>query len=206
MTFLSVDPATHTGWGIHHWLTGVQSGVQDFTGPKHEPVGLKLHRFRLWFESQLQATDISVVIFEEPHHRGQSTNILLGMTAHIKELCASHDIPHVPIRSMTLKKFATGKGHADKDEMVAAAIERFPHFREKMILYAAAHRLQQKNLTEPRTLAALTEYYSDEADALFLLAHGVVSYCLPDQQPEWCAGLAITPPKTMKKRKKKGTP
>ena len=43
-----------------------------------------------------------------------------GLLATLSAWCEHHQIPYQGVPVGTIKKYATGKGHADKDEMIAA--------------------------------------------------------------------------------------
>jgi Holliday junction resolvasome RuvABC endonuclease subunit len=47
------------------------------------------------------------------------------MTTRIQEECESHKVNYTSVHSAALKKFATGKGNADKTKMVHEAQRRF---------------------------------------------------------------------------------
>lgn len=49
-----------------------------------------------------------------------------GMWHLVMDAIDARGIPWVPIPPATLKKYATGKGNAGKDEVLAAVIRRFP--------------------------------------------------------------------------------
>jgi Holliday junction resolvasome RuvABC endonuclease subunit len=91
-----------------------------------------------------------LIAYEQAHHRGgAATEVGVGLSTRVQEVAALLDIPHyVAVHTATLKKWATGKGTASKDEMKAAA-----------------RRLWG---VEPSTF--------DEADALCLLAYARDTY------------------------------
>jgi hypothetical protein len=67
-----------------------------------------------------------LIIYEAPHFRGgYATDLLVGMTTRIQEFAAMYGIKYTSIHSATLKKFATGKGNADKGQMLEEARRRF---------------------------------------------------------------------------------
>jgi Holliday junction resolvasome RuvABC endonuclease subunit len=66
-----------------------------------------------------------------------------------------HNIPHVDVPPATLKKFATGKGNAGKDEVLAAAIRSFG-FAGSNNNEADAYMLRQMGLAHYDGMANLS--------------------------------------------------
>lgn len=65
---------------------------------------------------------VDVVVFETPFARGRAATRSMWGMAGVLEACASAaGKPVVDVAVATIKKFATGNGHAPKDSMVAAA-------------------------------------------------------------------------------------
>ncbi len=85
-----------------HWLAEVFAFVND-----------TLHNFT----GQLDAA-----IYERPFARGQAaTRSLWGTAGIIEAVCTMHGLPVVDMPPSSIKKWAVGKGNADKAEMTAAA-------------------------------------------------------------------------------------
>ena len=125
MNILALDCGTKTGWASI--ADGrIESGVQDFSLKRGESKGIRFLRFNTWLDSMVKLTYPQVVVYELAHFRGgHATEILVGMTTRIEEFCESNNIEYSSIHSMTLKKFATGKGRANKEDMINVAREKF---------------------------------------------------------------------------------
>ena len=124
MIVLGIDAATKTGWSLYDSDNNkvVESGVQDFSKKRGESNGLMFLRFRKWLFDLIVAARPGIICYEQSHHRGgAATEIGYGLTTRIQEAATEHKIEYAPVRTTTLKKWATGKGNADKDLMVAAA-------------------------------------------------------------------------------------
>jgi Holliday junction resolvasome RuvABC endonuclease subunit len=107
--------------------------------------------FRKWLLDMIAATRPQLVAFEQAHMRGgPATDLLVGMTTRVVEICAEMNIDHQPVHSMTLKKAATGSGKSDKDAMIKAAKKKFP---------------------------GIEILSDDQADALCLLDYAIKEYC-----------------------------
>lgn len=122
---LALDMATITGWTLaQNDGTIVESGVQSFAKKRGESNGLLFLRFRRWVtEMAAHLTDpINLIAYEQAHFRGgAATEICVGLQTRAQELAAERGIESAPVGTMTLKKFATGKGNADKAAMMAQA-------------------------------------------------------------------------------------
>lgn len=168
---LALDLATSTGWALRDRNGVVTSGVQTFDLRRGESAGMRFLRCQRWLHEVLadpMATSMSlglksntihrdgclvdVVAFERAHHRGGSaTEVGVGLMTSMMSVAAAFKVETMPVHTATLKKFATGKGNAGKDDMVKAAV-RF---------WGDKH------------LAGRREPGDDEADALCVLAWAI---------------------------------
>ena len=121
LKILAVDQGTKTGF-----YTGTISGVNVFDVKRGESPGMRFLRFKHWLnEIYGLMGGIDVIVYEQAHHRGgAATQVAVGMVTHMLSFAAEKDIEIYPVHSGTLKKYATGKGNAGKDEMIRAAIDR----------------------------------------------------------------------------------
>ncbi len=105
----------------------VESGVQKFFIDRGESAGMRFIRFNAWVEDMISKTQPQLIIYEQAHHRGgHATDLLVGMATRVQEACARHGIECAAVHSSTLKKWATGKGNAEKCEMIKRAEALFP--------------------------------------------------------------------------------
>ncbi len=123
MTTLSLDTGTDTGWAIRIGSV-IHSGTQNFQhDAKRESPGMRFLRFSKWLRGMIKEHDVVQVIYEQPHQRGgAATTVGVGLATHLMSVCAELEVEHVAVHSGTLKKFATGKGNANKDEMYQALL------------------------------------------------------------------------------------
>ncbi len=127
MNILALDLGTHTGFAIASDGL-VTSGTWHFT-PKHfEGGGMRYLRFRKQLVEAIDLAKPEAVFFEEVHrHLGtDAAHIYGGLFAVLSSLCEERAIPYAGVGVGTLKKFATGKGNADKQAMIDAARAIFP--------------------------------------------------------------------------------
>lgn len=123
MNILALDIATKTGWAYR--INGrILSGVQDFSLKRGDSPGMRFVRFAKWLEEFASWEDVCVV-YEEPHHGkgGSAVQVLFGLLGHLTSFCAIHGFEHTAVKTKELKKYATGKGNAKKEDMIATANE-----------------------------------------------------------------------------------
>jgi Holliday junction resolvasome RuvABC endonuclease subunit len=126
MNILALDLATKTGWALLE-NGRVESGVQEFAVKRGESPGMRYLRFNRWLDQLLGTRQaIGLIVYEQQHHRGgAATEVAAGFVTRVQEACAEHVIDHATVHTATLKKFATGRGNADKSEMVKSARVKF---------------------------------------------------------------------------------
>lgn len=122
-SILALDLGTHTGWALLQRDGSVTSGTEHFKPQRFEGGGMRFLRFKRWLNEVLTAGDINAVFFEEVRrHAGvDAAHAYGGFMSHLTAWCEQHNIPYQGVPVGTIKKHATGKGNASKDEMVAAA-------------------------------------------------------------------------------------
>lgn len=125
MNILALDCGTKAGWASE--VDGrVESGVQDFSLKRGESKGIRFLRFNTWLKIMLELIKPHIVVYEMAHLRGgHATEILVGMTTRIEEFCESKNIEYSSVHSAMLKKFSTGSGKANKEDMMKAAALKF---------------------------------------------------------------------------------
>lgn len=126
-TILALDLGTHTGWALQHPDGAITSGTEQFRPQRFEGGGMRFLRFKRWLNELLTATDhINAVFFEEVRrHAGvDAAHAYGGFMGLLTAWCEHHNIPYQGVPVGTIKKHATGKGNAGKDEMVSSVRRR----------------------------------------------------------------------------------
>ncbi len=124
-SILALDLGSTTGWAIAHDGT-VVSGTWDIAPRRGESPGMRYIRLR----GRLQALhvaypNLALVVYEQAHHRGgAATEYAVGCVTTVQAWCASLGIEFAGVHTATIKKHATGKGNASKQDMIAAAKAR----------------------------------------------------------------------------------
>ena len=115
---LALDLATKTGWAHSNGA----SGVQEFRLRRGDSPGMRWLEVRAWLNRVLDSADADVIVYEQAHHRGgAATHLAHAMIGIVESVAAERDINITNRHTATIKKHATGKGNAPKDEMLAAA-------------------------------------------------------------------------------------
>ena len=126
-TILALDLGTQTGWALTSRDGSITSGSQSFKPQRFEGGGMRFLRFKRWLTDIKQCNDgIDQVVFEEVRrHVGvDAAHAYGGFMGQLTAWCEHHQIPYQGIPVGTIKKHATGKGNASKDEMVASVRTR----------------------------------------------------------------------------------
>lgn len=127
MTILALDLGTQTGWALAGRDGRITSGSQSFRPQRFEGGGMRYLRFKRWLTEVKQCSDnLDQVVFEEVRrHAGvDAAHAYGGFMGQLTAWCEHHQIPYRGIPVGTIKKHATGKGNASKDEMLAAVRTR----------------------------------------------------------------------------------
>ena len=101
MNILALDAASKTGWAIYR-DGEIITGVQDFSKRRGDSNGMVYLRLIGWLESLPFKPD--VVYFEQPHHRGAGTALLLGLAAHVQSWAMRHGAEYTEVHTGTVKK------------------------------------------------------------------------------------------------------
>jgi hypothetical protein len=127
MKILALDCATKTGWCLLDESGKIiESGVQDFSKRRGESNGLVFLRFRNWLGKliEFRPNGVGLLVYERAHMRGgAATELCVGLQTRVQEAAAERSIESLPVPSTTLKKWATGSGHAGKVDMMRKSQE-----------------------------------------------------------------------------------
>jgi crossover junction endodeoxyribonuclease RuvC len=124
MNIVAIDLGTKTGWAIARADGSIVFGTHVCKADGRKEIdGLRYARFRsLLSKLQKNIDSIDQVFFEkvESHSSTYAAQVYGGYKAILEMFCAINEIPCTGIPVGTIKKFTTGKGNADKDQMVEA--------------------------------------------------------------------------------------
>jgi hypothetical protein len=125
MIILSLDLATNTGWASY--VDGqITIGSANFALKRGESPGMRFLRCRSWLrEMKKLLGTIDLIAYEQPHQRGgHPTQVAMGLVTEVMSFSAKVNAQTTSVHSMSLKKWATGKGNAGKDMMIEEAKSR----------------------------------------------------------------------------------
>jgi Holliday junction resolvasome RuvABC endonuclease subunit len=123
LTILAIDLGTTTGWAVRARDLQIAYGFVSFKPQRFEGGGMRFLRFKRWLsEIHTMTNDIHAVYFEEVRrHAGvDAAHVYGGLMATLTSWCEHRNIPYQGVPVGAIKKHATGKGNAGKDEVIAA--------------------------------------------------------------------------------------
>lgn len=121
---LALDLGTITGWAMRGHDGQITSGTASFRPRRFDGGGMRYLRFVNWLtELDQLAGPIATIWFEEVRrHAGtDAAHVFGGLLATLTSWAELRGIPYGGVPVGTIKKFATGKGNANKAAMIDAA-------------------------------------------------------------------------------------
>jgi len=122
-SLLAIDLGSTLGWAVRLADGTITSGTAAFRPSRFEGGGMGWLRYRHWLDSMAaSAGPIGSVVFEEVRRHAGNTaaHVYGGFLAHLTAWCESAGVPYQGVPVGTIKRFATGKGNAGKDAVIAA--------------------------------------------------------------------------------------
>ena len=126
-TILALDLGTTTGWALRGSDGHITSGSESFRPQRFEGGGMRFLRFKRWLTEIKKSCDgIDCLHFEEVrrHVSTDAAHAYGGFLATLTAWCEHHQIPYQGVPVGTIKKHATGKGNAGKDEVIVSVRAR----------------------------------------------------------------------------------
>lgn len=121
MKILSLDVATHTGW-----CTETTSGVWDLSPKRDQSMSMRLVKMKAFLREIVAMEGIEMVVFERSQGAHQNAVIVQSeLHGVLKLFCEENNLPYKAYSPGEIKKFATGKGSANKQAMVEAAQKKY---------------------------------------------------------------------------------
>ncbi len=119
MNILALDIATKTGW-----KTKSASGTWDLKPNRGESEGMRVVRFKSKVREIIRAENIQLISYERPAGMHKASIMVASeMVGVLKDLCIEMSIALACYSASEIKKFATGKGNAKKEQMIQAAVD-----------------------------------------------------------------------------------
>ncbi len=120
---LALDLGTTTGWALRLDTGGTVSGTVTFKPSRFEGGGMRFLRFRRWLDEVTDlAGGLGMIVYEQVrrHVGTDASHAYGGWLAILSAWCEQKSIAYEGVPVGTIKRYATGKGNADKAAMVAA--------------------------------------------------------------------------------------
>lgn len=127
MKLLAIDPANETGYAISR----VYFGTWNLKKHADESAGIRLLRFQGFLKEICELQSIDVIGYEKPGGRNYRALINHSKLAgEIEKFCEDNCLQYKGYSAAEIKKFATGKGNANKPAMIQAAQEKLDYTGE----------------------------------------------------------------------------
>jgi len=126
MNILALDLGQNCGWAMS--VVGkIQSGVWSLKPTRFDSHGVRFLTFKRHLEFEIVIGSVDKIFFESvrKHIGTDAAHAYGGYVAIVQSVCLDNGIPYEGVPVQTIKKHATGKGNADKQQMVDAAIKQF---------------------------------------------------------------------------------
>lgn len=122
---LAFDLGTKTGWCFGTGGAPLISGVMDLKPGRFDSSGMRFVRFISATRRLVQTHAPDIIVFEEVRaHRGtDAAHIYGGLLAHLQVIALDEGIQYEGHTVQAIKRYATGRGNADKPAMLAAVRE-----------------------------------------------------------------------------------
>lgn len=121
MKILAIDPASILGWAI----SNTEYGIWDLKTRKDESMGMKLLRLKAKLDEVFSIENFELIVYERPGGRNKNPIIHQSkLIGKIEEWSEEHNVQYRGYSATEIKKFATGKGNANKPAMIKAAKDK----------------------------------------------------------------------------------
>ncbi len=124
---LALDLGTNTGWALRGADGLITSGTASFRPGRYDGGGMRYLRFTNWLtELDRLSGPVDAIWFEEVRrHAGtDASHVYGGLMATLTAWAELRGMPYQGVPVGTIKRFATGKGNANKAAMMEAVRAR----------------------------------------------------------------------------------
>ena len=125
MIVLALDLASETGWARRDHAGRIETGTATFLVERGESAGMRYVRFNKWLDEMLFPAPMFVTYEKGIHRGGAATEIAYGLSTRVIEACTRLAIDYAPVNVAVLKKWTSGRGNADKRQMLLAVNRRW---------------------------------------------------------------------------------
>lgn len=121
-SLLALDLGTACGYALRSGTGAIISGTWDLKPSRFEGGGMRFVRFQRYLDEMHRASPLGMVLFEEVRRHAGTTaaHVYGGLLGILTAWCETNGVPYGSATVQEIKKFATGRGNADKDAVIAA--------------------------------------------------------------------------------------
>lgn len=122
-TLLALDLGSQCGWAVLPRSGRIASGTSGFRPDRFSGAGMVYLRFEKFLADLARdAGPFHAVVFEEVRaHAGTlAAQVYGGFLAHLTAWCERKAAPYLGVPVATIKRHATGKGNAPKEDVIRA--------------------------------------------------------------------------------------
>lgn len=125
MSILALDLGTTTGWAFGTG-SAFLSGTWNLRGGRYEGGGMRYLRFKGFLDEVVKNAEVNRIAYEEVRrHAGtDAAHVYGGLQGVLTSWAEEAGIPYEAVPVGTIKKFWTGKGNANKAQMIAECVAR----------------------------------------------------------------------------------
>ena len=129
INILTLDLGTKTGWAFYK-SGDIFSGTESFHNSRYSGGGMRFLKFNEWLQTMERSCSLNEglnqIYFEEVrrHIGTDAAHVYGGFMAVLTSWCECAKIPYEGVPVGTIKKFITGKGNANKEEVMNAIRKR----------------------------------------------------------------------------------
>jgi len=119
---LALDLGTTTGWALSS-NGEIRSGTISFKDTRFDSKDSRFTKFFRWLQNQKAHYDIESIVYEGVTMMPKSSasaHCYGGFMGAVQMFGDKYEIPYEGVPVGTIKKFATGKGNANKEDMIRA--------------------------------------------------------------------------------------
>lgn len=178
MKLLALDVAKHLGWCI--FANGIYTaGTHILPTPKKgrktipdEHPGLRFDAFSTWLYDMITMYKTTHIAYEitGSQQNGRTNQSLLGLRGVLYGMASRYELPILETYPGTLKLHATGNGHASKEDMRQAWIDKFDEdpgdFDETDARWLAHWGVLQHQVNDPRLRVLSSKRFNAKTEKL----------------------------------------
>ena len=125
MNILALDTGTLTGWAVSYEDSPneIEYGTHDYGG-LDRAAAWEQFRKDVCFDIKLMPDSKRLIAYEKTIHRGAGSVKLTGFICFAEYAAWQMSAQIMHFHNASIKKYATGNGHASKNDMIQAAVNK----------------------------------------------------------------------------------